>query len=490
MSERLRLAIRKASTSRHFSWVSTITITLIAAAFRFINLSSPHELVFDETYYVKDAYTLGQTGAERKWPEDPNPQFESGQLDIFLEAPSFVVHPPFGKWLIWLGMSAFGADNSFGWRFSTALIGTLLIPLVVLAAKLLIGSKVWAAAIGLALAIEGQAIVLSRTAILDVLLTFFILLGFVFLLLDDRAWRRKLRHSANQGRSLPIGLRPWLFATGIAIGLATAIKWSGLWVLAGFGLYSVISEVLLRRRLGGSVLKGLIPQGLLSFLSLVPLALASYVASWLGWILGDDGYRRQPERGWIAPLWDYHVAALNFHSGLDSDHGYRANALEWLLTLRPTSFYFEQFESGESGCSFDVGCTQAITALPHLIIWLSAVFALPWLAYRIFQRDRTASLIFLGFALNWAPWLLLLSRTTFQFYAVVFTPFLILGLGYLLYRWQRHGYLTGRVAQRERTLIRFGILNVVWALAFVTLWLGLFVPKEFWRIQLFNPGWI
>ena len=490
MSERLRLAIRKASTSHHFTWVSTLVVTLVAAAFRFVNLASPQSLVFDETYYVKDAYTLGMTGSERKWPAEPNPQFESGQLDIFLPEPSFVVHPPFGKWLIWFGMALFGPDNSFGWRFSTALVGTLLIPLVILAARLLIGSRVWAAAIGLALAIEGQAIVLSRTAILDVLLAFFVLLGFVFLLLDDRSWRRKLRRSSTVSTKLPIGLRPWLFATGIALGLATAIKWSGLWVLAGFGLYSVISEVLLRRRLGGSALKGLVPQGLLSFLSLVPIALFSYVLSWLGWILGDDGYRRQRERGWAGPLWDYHVAAFNFHSGLDSDHGYRANAFEWLLTLRPTSFFFEQYEFGESGCGFEVGCTQAITALPHLVIWLVAVFALPWLGYRIFKRDRIASLVLLGFALNWAPWLLLLNRTTFQFYAVVFTPFLVLGLGYLMYRWQRYGYLTGRVAQRERALIRFGILNLVWALLFATLWLGLMVPKEFWRVQLFNPGWI
>lgn len=486
----MRLAIRRASASQHFGWISTLAITLLAAALRFANLGSPRALIFDETYYVKDAYTLGRTGAERKWPEDPNPQFEAGQVDIFLSDPSFVVHPPFGKWLIWLGMALFGPENSFGWRFSTALLGTLMIPLIILAAKLLLGSRVWAAAIGVALAIEGQAIVLSRTAILDVLLAFFVLLGFVFLLLDDRRWRRKLRASAAAGRKLPVALRPWLFGTGIALGLATAIKWSGLWVLAGFGLYSVVSEVLLRRRLGGSIFKGLIPQGLLSFLSLVPAALVSYTLTWLGWILGDDGYRRQQDRGWIAPLWDYHVAAFNFHSGLDSDHGYRANALEWLLTLRPTSFYFEQYELGEMGCGFDVGCTQAITALPHLIIWLCAVFALPWLGYRVFRRDRTASLVFLGFALNWAPWLLLLNRTTFQFYAVVFTPFLILGLGYLLYRWQRFGYLTGRVANRERALIRFGVFNLIWAALFLTLWLGLMVPKEFWRLQLFNPGWI
>ena len=34
-------------------------IMLLAAGLRFINLGYPRKLVFDETYYVKDALTLG-----------------------------------------------------------------------------------------------------------------------------------------------------------------------------------------------------------------------------------------------------------------------------------------------------------------------------------------------------------------------------------------------------------------------------------------------
>jgi dolichyl-phosphate-mannose--protein O-mannosyl transferase len=41
--------------------------------------------------------------------------------------PEFIVHPPVGKWLlIGAGIAIFG-DNEFGWRFATALIGTILI---------------------------------------------------------------------------------------------------------------------------------------------------------------------------------------------------------------------------------------------------------------------------------------------------------------------------------------------------------------------------
>ncbi|MFM2434003.1 MAG: hypothetical protein RI974_743, partial [Actinomycetota bacterium] len=57
-------------------------IMLLAAALRFINLGYPRKLVFDETYYVKDAVTLGSLGYEGSWPADPNSQFEAGNTEI------------------------------------------------------------------------------------------------------------------------------------------------------------------------------------------------------------------------------------------------------------------------------------------------------------------------------------------------------------------------------------------------------------------------
>ncbi|MGO1770698.1 MAG: hypothetical protein ACTHZX_12160, partial [Microbacterium sp.] len=39
-------------------------ITAVAAVVRFVALGHPHELVFDETYYVKDAWSLWNLGYE------------------------------------------------------------------------------------------------------------------------------------------------------------------------------------------------------------------------------------------------------------------------------------------------------------------------------------------------------------------------------------------------------------------------------------------
>jgi len=129
------------ASHRWFAPISTLLITALAAIIRIANLANPRLLVFDETYYVKDAYTLGLFGSERNWQDNPNPDFENGILSGYLEGAAYVVHPPFGKWIIWSGLELFGADSSFGWRIATAVLGVLMVPLVILIARRLIGSN-------------------------------------------------------------------------------------------------------------------------------------------------------------------------------------------------------------------------------------------------------------------------------------------------------------------------------------------------------------
>jgi hypothetical protein len=89
--------------------------------------------------------------------------------------------------------------------------------------------------------------------------------------------------------------RPWLLAAGVAFGLASSVKWSGLYFLAVFAVYALGSEVLRRRRAGiPSWLTGtLVQQGPITFLLTVPVALLVYLASWTGWFATSGGYYRQ-----------------------------------------------------------------------------------------------------------------------------------------------------------------------------------------------------
>ena len=134
-----------------------LLILAFSAIVRFVNLGRPNELVFDEIYYVDGARDFLKYGVE----------IEKGSAE-------FIVHPPVGKWVIASGIKLFG-DNSFGWRFSTALLGTISILFVYLIAKHLFNSERWALLSAALVSLDGLHLVMSRTSLLDMTLMFFVL---------------------------------------------------------------------------------------------------------------------------------------------------------------------------------------------------------------------------------------------------------------------------------------------------------------------------
>ncbi|HLS33768.1 MAG TPA: phospholipid carrier-dependent glycosyltransferase, partial [Brevibacterium sp.] len=226
-------------------------IAALGGLMRFFRLGTPDTLIFDETYYVKEGWSLTQFGHEREWPEDPNAAFEAGDPSGVLETGDFVVHPPLGKWLIGWGIELFGQDDSFSWRFAAAFIGMLSIFVVGVVAWRMFGS-VWLGAIAsLLLAIDGEHIVHSRTSLLDIFLMFFVLVAFGLLVEDRIRTRRRIdRALAAAGGGAPpgalrthlgaraawfmpsawgpsLGTRPYRLAAGLALGCAMGVKWSG-----------------------------------------------------------------------------------------------------------------------------------------------------------------------------------------------------------------------------------------------------------------------
>lgn len=238
---------------RLWYWLAPVLTAVIGGVLRFVRLDEPRSLVFDETYYVKDAYSFLVSGFERSWDKDPNAKFNSGDFSALLDSPEFVVHPPVGKWLIAAGMQLFGPASTFGWRFSTAVVGTLSVLIVALLAQKLFRSTLLGTVAGLLMAVDGHAIVQSRTALLDNFVMFFALLAFAALVLDRddgrrrlaRRLARKLADEPDKPRSRHLlygpwlGIRWWRVAAGVALGLCAGSKWSGLFFIAGFGLLTI-----------------------------------------------------------------------------------------------------------------------------------------------------------------------------------------------------------------------------------------------------------
>ena len=482
-------------------YLGFVFVLAIASATRLWNLGFPQKLVFDETYYVKDALSLAREGHEKNWPEGANAVFESGDVYSYLADPAFVVHPPFGKWLIASGMWLLGPDNAAGWRISTGLLGIATVALLMLVAYKLFRSSKLALAAGFLLAIDGMAITMSRTALLDAPLTFFLLLGFLFFLIDNEQSRLRIGSAIQQGRTTLIWFRPWLVLAGVTLGAASAIKWSGLYLLAAIGLYVVFSELVLRKNFGEKswARTGHLAQGVISFLNLVPAAVATYLSSWLGWINSSGGYSRNWAEdnslpgvfgalpSWAQSLWNYHEVIYSFHVNLSEDHSYQSHPITWLLGLRPTAFFYETYSAGQMGCESET-CSSAITALGNPLIWVFATAALLYLAYRYLRtRERVIGLVLLGVGALYLPWLLIPERTVFQFYAVSFLPWMILGLVLvmqILYR------AIGNTKLAKALVIGFFVLATLVSIFFLPVNIGLVVPFDQWQLRMWFPSWI
>ncbi len=444
---------------RFWVWAGPIGVTLLAAVLRLINLGSPRELVFDETYYVKDAYTLLTLGYEGQWPEGADALFNAGSVDVFTSEAAYIAHPPLGKWIIALGLQAFGAEDPVGWRISTAIVGVIAVALLCAVAFALFRSSALATLAGGLLAIDGLAIVMSRTALLDNSLMLFTLLGFGAVVLDRRQSAERLVRwiaaRADAAKSTDWGptlwWRPWLVTAGLMFGLASAVKWSGLYFLAVFAVYTLVVDALARRRAGIAFWASstVFRQAPTSFLLTVPVAALAYLASWTGWFATTGGYYRdwasQNETvSWLPQalqsFWHYQVSIYSTNLGQDTPHAYQANPLGWLLMLRPTAFYYRGSAAGENGCDRNT-CAEFITSIANPILWWLGVAAIVYLVYRqIRWPDWRIGLILTGVVAGYLPWLLYTERTVFQFYTIVFLPYLILALVYVV------GLLLGRPA--------------------------------------------
>ena len=485
-------------------WYTSAGLAVLAAALRLPNLGRPNTFVFDETYYAKDAFSLLNFGYERAFVDGANDQIINGNLDVFTEAPAFVVHPPLGKWMIAAGEATFGM-TPFGWRISAALVGIAMVVLVHRIALRLFANPWTAALAGLFMAIDGVAIVLSRTALLDQFLTFWLLVALYCLIRDREYYRRTLQLLAYEQPVAALrSVRTWRLAAIACMTAAFATKWSALWFAFGFGLLALLWDQLERR-----AHPDVDPQAWLKDLGWlgisIVLGFVGYATSWLGWFISTTAYDRTWSDNAISSWIHYHQTALNFHTGLTTEHPYQADAYGWPLMLRPTSFWYESYANGQAGCDVDK-CAAEVLALGNpLLWWLSSaavVIALALLLLRRTQHLNAQALAapLAGIAAGWLPWIYFHERTTFAFYAIVFAPFMFMVLAQLLttatmrtvVRDGEEFSVTIEEVQPQRLYAVIAVVVVMIGLSvfFYPIWAGSVIPFDAWQLRMWFTAWI
>jgi dolichyl-phosphate-mannose--protein O-mannosyl transferase len=253
-----------------------------------------------------------------------------------------------------------------------------------------------------------------------------------------------------------------------------------------------------RHWLSGAVLLDGVQAGL-STLILLP---GVYLATWVTWFTSKDAWNRQwgaehpAQKGWewvpnaLRSLWHYHAESWEFHHALTSPHDWQANPWAWMVLGRPTLFLFDTHKAGHAGCHVEV-CRQMTTALGNPVIWWAATVALFVVAFRwALARDWRAGAILVGIVGGYVPWMQYQYRTIFEFYAVAFSPWVVLVVVYCL--GLVLGSPTASLHRRRRGALVAGSYVFVAVLAFwffFPILAGRTVPQSSIDLRDWFPSW-
>ena len=479
--------------------VAIVAVGLLAGVLRFTHLGFPERRIFDEYYYPKSAciflgYSDGRcdinSSEERYWRTARN---DTGAW----------VHPPLGKWMIAVGELVAGTD-SFGWRVSSAVTGTLSVVALALIAQLLFGSPLWTFVAGLLLATENLNFVQSRTSMLDIFVTFWIVAGFLCLLLDRRWIDRRMvdagaspaeattvddidrpvatRDAADRRFPQPLW-RPWRFVAGVAFGCAFATKWSGITAIMGAVGLAFGWEVMRRkarqiphpfRRTLQIETFGLV----LAFLAVPALV---YVVSYTGWFF-HFGFHLGEWAKMQGAMADFqkHLTSIDpvTHQPI---HPYLAQAWKWILLWRPVVYYTAAPSSG---------VRQVIYANGNPAIFWGAIAAIPYAAFAWRRvRDWRAGFIVVAVLFLYVPWFFV-SRPEFFFYATPITPFFVLACVYAVRDLSELRVAGAKARPYLPVAVAFVIVSVGLFIFFWPVMTGAPITDAAFKLRTWFPAWI
>lgn len=357
-----------------YFWLVVLGSLAMAAGIfiRFYRLTFPNAQVFDEVYF---------------------PVFAQHYID---RTSFYDVHPPFGKYVIAIGMLLFG-DNTFGWRIMPALFGLLIIALMASLYWQAFKDKVGAWLIAIFMAVDGIFIVYSRTGLMDGILFFFI---FACLLASLNL----------KGR-----YRVWWLTT--LIGISFAIKWPALAIVLPALIYA-------HRQEKGQEFVGGFWWILVVYYFIVLTGQLLIRAS-------------QP---WLAAF-NWNADALHYHATITATHPWGSAWWGWPIPIRPVLFWYESVANGQ---------TQVITSLGNPLLWLaSSAAVLGTVIYLLYGRIRKQFSIVqhdlfplvVGYFALWLPWAPV-KRVLFLYHYVPAYGFALLILTYWLSKlWKSRPWL-------------------------------------------------
>ncbi|OGJ22227.1 MAG: hypothetical protein A3J60_02260 [Candidatus Pacebacteria bacterium RIFCSPHIGHO2_02_FULL_46_9] len=373
-------------------YYSSLLLLLVAIAFlsRVYRVYIPEKYIFDEVYHVVTAKLIAHN--------DPRAYEWSAKSD---EADTAIdwLHPPGAKLLQAGSMVLFG-ENSFAWRLSSVVFGTLIVLTIAWLAQALFSDKRLSLLSALFAASDGLLLVQSRIAMNDIHATFFMLQALL--------WYWRYRQTE---------LHKYFFVAVLMAGCAVASKWSGIFSIGVIGLFEIVCWQK-QHPLKPQIVR-LLQNGVLLLLFPSLIYLGSYGQMWLQ-----------------GKSWDHFVSLHKqiwaYQTTLTATHPYQSAPWQWFLNLRPVWISVEYgsdtradiYAFGNPALFFWGAVAVVLTVIlsvKHLRLWLTKK-KLPKSALAI-------SFLFFSYLMVWVPWTLS-PRVMFFYHYTPAVPLLCILLAY------------------------------------------------------------
>ena len=435
-----------------------LLLAILAFAFftRMFQLHIPEEYYFDEVYHAVTAKLVARNDprAYEWWHPAPEPNTAIEWL-----------HPPLAKYFQAANIRAFG-ENSFGWRFSSVIFGVLVV-LLTAELTLILTKNHSIALLSAALAsLDGLLLTMSRIAMNDIHVTFWILLT---LLIYQRARQRRS------------GM--YFILSALSAGAALATKWSGLFVVLiliffeSFDFCTTILEVKLNNaQRKWQQLKLPVLRWFTTVLLLIALPALVYLASyWQMFAQGKD----------LQHFLDLHNQIIAYQTGLDATHPAQSRPWQWFLDLKPVWLYVKYGDQGSRADMYAFG--------NPLLFWVGAAavfFALgqllelkqkrSWLETLQAVRTNPSFFLLVAYIAVWVPWIFS-PRIMFFYHYTPAVPLLCCITSLQLARsWKTNPRITS-------TLLGLILMTfVIW----YPHWVGILMPEAFVKYVYFVvPSW-
>ncbi len=358
--------------------------------------------IFDEIYFARTAYE-----------------------HLVHERPFEYTHPPLGKLFIASGILIFGL-NTLGWRIIPLIFGAVMIPVMYIFGKRMFNTRFGGFSCAFLLSLECMHFVLSRIAMVDIILSAFMLLMFYFFY---TYYRGEFFKQGWKNAYAP------LLLSGIFFGLAVSVKWTALYGALGV---LVLFLLLKRNELEKADLsrKNFFKPFLLTplffmFISFVVISFFIYVLSYTP-IMGVPG-----EGSGLSMVFRYQQNMLRYHETLTATHPFSSPWWSWIFMLKPVWIYnlSNPFENTVSN----------IVAIGNPAVWWASIPFLFFTAWKwVKEKDTTARFITVAFILQLLPYLFI-GRILFLYHMFLNVPFMIFaivyGLNILWYKNNNYKYI-------------------------------------------------